>query len=43
MSTSIKAFLTLTVLFFAAGCQQEEEAVMVEPAPIVAEPTYNKM
>ena len=42
MSKSITAFVALGLLTLVAACQQEEEAIMVEPEPIMAEPTMSK-
>jgi len=42
MSKSIKAVMALSLVAFAAACAQQEEVVYVEPAPVAAEPTYNK-
>ncbi|MEM6824472.1 MAG: hypothetical protein AAF566_05115 [Pseudomonadota bacterium] len=43
MSQSIKAVVLVGLLTAVAACaQQEEEVVMVEPEPIVAEPTSSK-
>ncbi len=43
MSQSIKAVVLLGLLTAVAACaQQEEEVVMVEPEPIMAEPTSSK-
>lgn len=43
MSKSIKAILAVGLVALVAACgQQEEEVVMVEPEPIMAEPTMSK-
>ncbi|TCP44052.1 hypothetical protein [Rhodovulum marinum] len=42
MSKSIKAVMALSLVAFVAACAQQEEVVYVEPAPVAAEPTYNK-
>ncbi|WJY21820.1 MULTISPECIES: hypothetical protein [Rhodobacterales] len=45
MSKSIKALLALGLLASVAACAQapaQEEIIIVEPAPIVEEPVYNK-
>ncbi|TCP62974.1 hypothetical protein EV663_101237 [Rhodovulum bhavnagarense] len=42
MSKSIKTLLAVSLVAFVAACAQQEEVVYVEPAPIPAEPTYNK-
>ncbi|MFT6931431.1 MAG: hypothetical protein ACJAXT_000123 [Paracoccaceae bacterium] len=46
MSKSIKAVLALGFVLTAAACggaPQQEEIIIVEPAPIVQEPVYNKL
>ena len=45
MSTSIKALLAVGLFASLAACAQapeQEEIIIVEPAPIVQEPVYNK-
>lgn len=45
MSTRIKALLALGTLAVVAACTpapEQEEIIIVEPAPIVDEPVYNK-
>ena len=43
MSKSIKAFTLLGLVALAAACaQQEEEVVIVEPEPVMAEPVSSK-
>ncbi|WP_168193160.1 hypothetical protein [Rhodophyticola sp. CCM32] len=44
MYKSINAILALGLLASVAACSQapQEEIVIVEPAPIVEEPVYNK-
>lgn len=42
MSTSAKAIIAMFLFTVVAACAQQEEVVVVEPAPIVAEPTSNK-
>lgn len=44
MSQSIKALLAVAVLAGLAACSapQQEEIIIVEPAPIEEEPVYNK-
>lgn len=44
MSKSIVLFCALAAaaLVSACGGQQDDEVVFVEPAPVVAEPTYSK-
>ena len=44
MSKSIKAFIAISLLTVAAACaQQSEEVIVVDPEPIMEEPTFNKM
>ena len=44
MSNSIKACLAVSLFTVVAACaQQEEEVIMVEPEPIMAEPVMSKM
>ncbi|MEL6516078.1 MAG: hypothetical protein AAFO80_14260 [Pseudomonadota bacterium] len=44
MSKSIKAILAVSLFTVVAACaQQEEEVIMVEPEPIMAEPVMSKM
>lgn len=46
MSKSIKAVIALGLVAVVAACgsnnSAQEEIVIVEPAPVVAEPVYNK-
>ncbi len=46
MSRYIKALLALGLVAGVAACAapapEQEEIIFIEPAPIVAEPTYNK-
>ena len=43
MSSTLKIFAALGTIAFIAACEREvEEPVYVEPAPVVAEPTYQK-
>jgi hypothetical protein len=42
MSTSAKALFAMVLFTVVAACAQQEEVVVVEPTPIVAEPTSNK-
>lgn len=43
MSTIIKSVMALGLLTIVAACAQQEEVVYVEPEPIEAEPTMDKM
>ena len=44
MSKSIKALIALGLFAVVAACgQQEEEVIVVEPEPIMEEPTMSKM
>ena len=43
MSKSIKTLLAVGLLVITAACAQQEEEVMVEPEPVMEEPTFNKM
>ncbi len=43
MSTTLKSLLALGLLTVVAACAQQEEVVVVEPEPIMAEPTMDKM
>jgi len=43
MSKSIKALIAVSLLTVVAACQQEEEVIVVEPEPIMEEPTMDKM
>lgn len=43
MSKSIKAIIAIGLFTVVAACAQQEEVVVVEPEPIVEEPTFNKM
>ncbi|PTN03871.1 hypothetical protein C8N32_10165 [Rhodovulum imhoffii] len=42
MSRSVKVVLALSLVAFAAACAKQEP-VYVEPEPVQAEPTYNKL
>jgi hypothetical protein len=42
MSTTIKSILALGLFTLATGCAQQEEVVVVEPAPIMQEPAMSK-
>lgn len=44
MSKSIKALIAISLFTVVAACgQQEEEVMVVEPEPIMVEPTMDKM
>ena len=43
MSTTLKSLLALGLLTVVAACAQQEEVVVVEPEPIIEEPTMEKM
>ena len=43
MSITLKSILALGLFTVVAACAQQEEVVMVEPAPIMEEPTMDKM
>ncbi|WP_264464703.1 hypothetical protein [Kangsaoukella pontilimi] len=43
MSTTIKSLIALSLLTLVTACAQQEEVVVVEPEPIMAEPTMDKM
>ncbi len=43
MSTTLKSLLALGLLTVVAACAQQEEVVVVEPEPIMEEPTMDKM
>ena len=43
MSTILKSLLALGLLTVVTACAQQEEVVVVEPEPIMAEPTMDKM
>jgi hypothetical protein len=43
MSITIKSILALGLFTVVAACAQQEEVVMVEPEPIMQEPTMDKM
>lgn len=43
MSKSIKAIIAIGLFTVVAACAQQEEVVVVEPEPIVEEPTFDKM
>jgi hypothetical protein len=43
MSITIKSILALGLFTVVAACAQQEEVVMVEPEPIMEEPTMDKM
>jgi len=43
MSITIKSILALGLFTVVAACAQQEEVVMVEPQPIMQEPTMDKM
>ncbi|MBM9594161.1 hypothetical protein [Roseitranquillus sediminis] len=44
MSSTAKICAALSAVAFIAACapRQQEEVVYVDPAPVAAEPTYNK-
>jgi hypothetical protein len=42
MSITLKTFLAFGLLTIATACAQQEEVVMVEPAPIMEEPAMSK-
>ncbi len=44
MSNGIKLIMALGILAIAGACapRQQDDVVFVEPAPVVAEPTFNK-
>lgn len=42
MSQSIKAVVILGLFVAVAACQQEEDVILVEPQPIMAEPATTK-
>ena len=43
MSITLKSILALGLFTVVAACAQQEEVVMVEPEPIMEEPTMDKM
>ena len=43
MSITLKSILALGLFTVVAACAQQEEPVMVEPEPIMEEPTMDKM
>ncbi len=43
MSKSIKALIAIGLFTVVAACAQQEEVVVVEPEPIMEEPTMDKM
>ncbi|WP_299750979.1 hypothetical protein [uncultured Boseongicola sp.] len=43
MSITLKSILALGLFTVVAACAQQEEVVMVEPEPIMQEPTMDKM
>ena len=43
MSTTLKSLLALGLLTAVTACAQQEEVVVVEPEPIMEEPTMDKM
>jgi hypothetical protein len=43
MSKSIKALIAISLFTVVAACSQQEEVVVVEPEPIMEEPTMGKM
>ena len=43
MSITIKTIFALGLFTVVAACAQQEEVVMVEPEPIMEEPTMDKM
>ena len=43
MSTTLKSLLALGLLTIVAACAQQEEVVVVEPAPIMPEEPMGKM
>jgi hypothetical protein len=42
MSKSIKALVAISLFTVVAACAQQEEVIVVEPEPIMAEPTSTK-
>jgi len=43
MPKSVKTLLAVSLVAFVAACAAaEEEVVVVEPEPVMAEPTYSK-
>jgi hypothetical protein len=42
MSFTAKTLIALGLLTLATACAQQEEVVVVEPAPIMQEPTMSK-
>ena len=42
MSRISKPLLALCLVAFAAACAPEPEPVVIQPAPVVAEPAYTK-
>lgn len=42
MSKSIKVVTVLGLVLLAAACAQQEEVVVVEPEPVMAEPVTSK-
>lgn len=43
MSFAIKSLLAIGLLTVVTACAQEEEVIFVEPAPIMEEPSMDKM
>ena len=43
MSTTLKSLLALGLFTLVAACAQQEEVVVVEPEPIMEEPSMDKM
>ena len=43
MSITLKSILALGLFTVVAACAQQEEVVMVEPEPVMEEPSMDKM